>query len=98
MKAQALIGSLKKRSTRQLTRVAAMLALAGLAVMCISVVFPRPLPVILAMSIGHGIGALAVLCYALAIGLDVSRSQAAPDSLAPPANRAKPTDDPPTDS
>jgi hypothetical protein len=55
--------------------------------MALSIVWPRPLMVIMAMSVGQAIGGLAVLCYGLAVVLDVSRSRAAPDSLPPPSER-----------
>jgi hypothetical protein len=74
----------KTRSVGQLTRVAAVLALVALAVMVASVVFPRPLLVILAMSAGHVIGGAAFACYLLAVLLDVARGGTAM-SIAPPA-------------
>jgi len=72
-----VIRSIARRSVGQLTRSAAVLALLGLGIMAYSIVSPRPLPVILAMSVGHGIGAAAVLCYVLAIVLHASRGAAA---------------------
>jgi len=72
------------QSVRHLTRIAAVLALIGLATMVLSVLWPRPLLVILAMSAGHGIGIAAFFCYLLAVLLDVSRSTPPPSSLAPP--------------
>ena len=61
------------RSVTRLTRMACWLALAGLAVMSYSIISPRPLPVIFAMSVGQGIGILAFLCYLLAVVLDIRR-------------------------
>lgn len=75
---------LKARSVGQLTRVAAVLALIGLAVMVVSVVFPRPLLVILAMSAGHAIGGAAFACYLLAVLLDIRRGGTPAPSIAPP--------------
>jgi Na+/melibiose symporter-like transporter len=75
---------LQRSSVRRLTRLAAMLALTGLAIMAYAVVSPRPLPVILAMSVGQVIGIAAFFCYLVAVVLDVSRSKPAPDSLNPP--------------
>jgi hypothetical protein len=74
------------QSVRQLTRFAAMLALVGLSIMVLSILWPRPLPVMLAMSVGHGFGIAAFLCYLLAVVLDVSRSKAAKSSLPPATN------------
>jgi hypothetical protein len=73
--------TLKTRSVGQLTRVAAVLALIGLATMVFSVLFPRPLPVIFAMSAGHAIGGAAFACYLLAVLLDLSRSGPRTDSI-----------------
>ncbi len=74
-------------SLSRLTRVACVLALVGLATMVYSILSPRPLPVIFAMSAGQMIGMLAVLCYLLAILVDVARGSAggtSPQSLRPP--------------
>lgn len=79
----SLIRRIAHRSVPQLTRTAAVLALIGLAIMAYSIVSPRPLPVILAMSVGHGIGAVALLCYILAIILHASPKPPSPGSAAP---------------
>jgi hypothetical protein len=84
----SLIRRIVHRSVPQLTRAAAVLALLGLGLMAYSVVSPRPLPVILAMSVGHVIGALAVGCYILAIALHASRAPEPPDSAAPATDPA----------
>jgi hypothetical protein len=62
-------------SVRWLTRIACVLALVGLAVMCFSVLVPRPLPVIFAMSGGHAIGVAAFACYLVAVLLDLARRE-----------------------
>jgi hypothetical protein len=81
-------------SVRWLTRLACVLALVGLAVMCFSVIVPRPLPVIFAMSGGQAIGIAAFTCYLVAVLLDLARREgdlplhvsSAPDA-APPTSR-----------
>jgi hypothetical protein len=75
------------RSVRGLIRLACVLALAGLFVLCFSVIVPRPIPVIFAMSVGHGIGIAAFLCYLLAVVLDAARREgtAPGGSSVPPA-------------
>jgi len=78
-----LLRNIARRSVSHLIRVAAWLALSGLAIMAYSIISPRPLPVILAMSVGHVIGALAVTCYLLAIVLNAS--QKAPGASPAPA-------------
>ena len=69
-------------SVTKLTRVACMLALVGLALMSYSILDPRAIPVIVAMSVGHAFGIGAFGCYLLAVILDIKRSGRA--SLAPP--------------
>ncbi len=83
-------------SVRWLTRLACVLALVALAVMCFSVLVPRPLPVIFAMSGGHAIGAAAFTCYLVAVLLDLARREgklpphlsSAPDAAPPPSRGA----------
>jgi hypothetical protein len=72
-----------RRSVGELTRVAAALALLALAIMALSVIFPRPLLVVFAMSAGHVIGGAAFAFYLLAVLLDVRRSGSAVESVAP---------------
>ncbi|MEP7051295.1 MAG: hypothetical protein ABJB12_13125 [Pseudomonadota bacterium] len=59
-----------RRSVPELVRVACVLALLALGLVCWSVLQPRPIPVILAMSAGHVIGGAAFACYLLAVILD----------------------------
>jgi hypothetical protein len=74
---------LEHQSVRRLTRSAVVLALIGLGTMAFSIVVPRPLPIILAMSIGQLIGILAFFFYLLAVIVDMLRSPPQ-DSLQPP--------------
>jgi hypothetical protein len=83
---------LQKGSLFRLTRVACVLALIGLAMMVYSILSPRPLPVILAMSVGQMFGIAAVVCYLLAILVDVARSPSggsSPQSIRPPEASSK---------
>jgi hypothetical protein len=50
---------------------ACVLCLLGLASMVWSVLDPRPVPVMFAMSVGQGLGILSFLCYLAAILLDL---------------------------
>ena len=88
-----LVQRLRGKSVTGLTHTACWLALVGLGVMSYSIVSPRPLPVILAMSVGQGIGILAFLCYLLAVVIDVGRqpprSSVAPE---PPLEPAAPVE------
>jgi hypothetical protein len=59
----------------KLVRAAAVLALVGLALFVWSVLDPRPVPVVVAMSVGQGIGTLSFLLYLLAVYLDLRRAR-----------------------
>jgi hypothetical protein len=82
-----LVERLKEHSVESLVRVACILALAGLGVMVLSVVYPAPLVVIFAMGGGHVIGGAAFACYLLSIVLDMQRASRR-RSLVPPAGVA----------
>jgi len=72
-----------QRSVPELVRVACLLALLALALVCWSILDPRPIPVILAMSVGHLVGGAAFACYLLAVILDaVRRPPSAEDTAA----------------
>jgi peptidoglycan/LPS O-acetylase OafA/YrhL len=59
----------------KLVRAASVLALVGLALFVWSVLDPRPVPVVLAMSVGQGIGTLSFLLYLVAVLVDLRRSK-----------------------
>ena len=64
-----------------LTRAACAFALVALSLMSYSIVDPRAIPVIAAMSVGHALGVAAFGCYLLAIVLDLrnrGRADSAP--------------------
>ena len=69
----SLYSRLMHSSLAGLVRVACVLSLLALGLICWSVLFPRPLPVILAMSLGHAVGGAAFACYLLAVILDATR-------------------------
>ena len=73
-----------KRSVPALIRLACVIALLGLATFAVSLLYPRPLVVIVAMSVGHVIGAVAVVLYGLAVVLDTIGS-----GRSTPANRSE---------
>ena len=68
---------------QRLVRAACWLSLVGLGLMVLSIVFPAPIPVISAMSVGHAIGLLALLCYLAAVILEMNRNS--PNSATPTA-------------
>lgn len=57
----------------KLIMLAVLLGIPALVMMAVSIVYPHPLMVIGAMSIGQGMGALAFLCYLAAIISEVRR-------------------------
>jgi hypothetical protein len=69
-----MLGRLRKHPVVSLVRIACWIALVGLAVMAASIVYPVPLSIIFAMSVGQVIGIVAFLCYLLSIVMDVVRT------------------------
>ena len=83
-----LLARILHGSVTKLIHAACYLALIGLAVMCYSAISPGALPVIGAMTIGHGIGIGALACYLMAILIDEARQpRKARPSLSPEAER-----------
>ena len=60
---------------RKLLVWSAILTFVGLALMLWSMLQPTPLPVMLAMSLGEGIGTLAFALYGVAILIDLRRTR-----------------------
>jgi hypothetical protein len=58
----------------RLARLAAFFALPGLGLMTWSVLSPRPVPVVLAMTLGQVIGTASLALYVLAILVDLRRA------------------------
>ena len=98
-----VIGLISRR-TRGILVVAAIMTLIGLALMIWSMAQPTPMPVILAMSVGQGLGILAFVLFGIVVLVDQLRKQreagasetatssdtpeAAPDELPVPATRS----------
>ena len=61
------------RSMR-LLRLAAIMALIGLAFMVWSLLDPRPVPIMAAMSVGQGIGTLSFLLFVVVVIADAWRA------------------------
>jgi hypothetical protein len=79
---------LMAHSVENLTRLACIVALVALAIMVASILHPGPLLVIFATSVGQAIGGFAVLCYFLAVVMDVKRSRRSlPPQQPPDASR-----------
>ena len=63
------------RRTRGILVVAAVMTLIGLALMVWSMAVPTPMPVILAMSVGQGLGILAFVLFGIVVLVDQLRKQ-----------------------
>jgi MFS family permease len=103
---RTLVGLISRR-TRGILVAAAIMTLVGLALMVWSMAEPTPMPVILAMSVGQGLGILAFLLFGIAVLVDQLRKQreagaheaatssglpgAAPDLPAPAARSTGPS-------
>ncbi|MET0794571.1 MAG: hypothetical protein ABW061_23830 [Polyangiaceae bacterium] len=72
-----LVRRVLQSSVMTLTRIACVCALIGLGLMAYSLLDPRAIPVIVAMSVGHAFGFAAFGCYLLAVILDTQRARAA---------------------
>lgn len=77
-----MIGRLKRAAKRMsqistMLKISAVLTLVGLAFMVWSMLEPTPMPVILAMSVGQGLGTLAFALFGLAVLIDQLRKQRA---------------------
>ena len=68
------IGLISRR-TRGILVAAAIMTLVGLALMVWSMAQPTPMPVILAMSVGQGLGILAFLLFGIVVLVDQLRKQ-----------------------
>lgn len=88
MNLAARVVALVPRSVTRLTQLASVFALLGLTSFAIGLLVPKPLPVIFSMSIGHGLGALAVVTYFVAVALDATRGPLSRRSDLPPASRS----------
>jgi hypothetical protein len=62
---------MRKPATTRVLRIACLCALAALALMSWSLFDPRPLPVILAMSVGQVLGTLSFLAFLYVVALDL---------------------------
>jgi hypothetical protein len=95
---------LNERKQSLLLRLAAVLAMVGLAFMVWGVLVPTPMPVILAMSIGQGIGTLSFMIFLLVVITDLRRAKVLdpeplpdepPPAPAPPETAPPPEEPPP---
>jgi len=58
----------------QVVRLAAVIALAALSLMVWSLLDPRPVPIMVAMSVGQGLGTLSLGLYAVVVIVEARRA------------------------
>lgn len=78
-------GPLRSKIERRI-RLACVLTLIALGLMSWSLVDPRPIPVIVAMSAGQALGTCSLLLFIVAVLLDLRRSRVITLGDAPPAS------------
>ena len=69
--------ALPASSYPQVLRVACLLGLVALGLMVWSLLDPRPVPVLVAMSVGQVLGTLSLAIFVLVVVVDVRRTRAA---------------------
>jgi hypothetical protein len=76
----------------RIVRIACLLALVGLALMSWSLLDPRPIPVIVAMSLGQGAGTLSFFAFLVVAFSDIRWAlvRRLGDSLRPPPKAEAP--------
>ncbi len=67
---------MKHLQVKRLTYLAAAATLGAVGLMVLSIVSPRPIFLVLAMSLGQGLGTLSLAAYLLAIALDLNVASA----------------------
>jgi hypothetical protein len=82
---------MKRPTSRQLLIASSILTLLALAMMVWSVLVPTPMPVMLAMSVGQGLGTMAFGIYLYVVFTDLMRiRRERRESLPPPVTRESP--------
>ena len=65
-------------TTSRLLRIAAVMALAGLGFMVWSLLDPRPIPIMAAMSVGQGLGMVSFALFLVVVLFDAWRASKRP--------------------
>jgi hypothetical protein len=78
---------MKTQSYDRILRLACWLALAGIGLMVWSLLEPTPMPVLVAMSVGQGVGTLSLVVFLSVVAADLRRSR-----LGQPTETADPSD------
>jgi multidrug transporter EmrE-like cation transporter len=77
-------------TSEQVVRLAAVIALLALACMSWSLLDPRPIPIMVAMSVGQGLGTLSLVLYGVVVIVEARRAARA----APPPDTDRAEDRP----
>jgi hypothetical protein len=75
---------MKMPTPEAVIRISCVLALAALALIVWSLVDPRPIPVVLAMSVGQVLGTLSFAAFLLVVARDLRAAQRKQRPGAPP--------------
>ncbi len=67
---------MKHSNVKKLVLVSSIATLGAVGLMVLAIVFPSPLPLVMAMSIGQALGTISLASYLLAIALDLQNSGA----------------------
>ncbi len=87
---------MRHANVRKLVFISGIATLVALALMTLSIVAPKPIYLVLAMSVGQGIGTLSLALYLLAIVLDLQGgTPAAYEQAAETRSEAEVEDQPP---
>jgi len=73
-RATARVFQLVQRNSMRLLRIAAILALVGLALIVWSLLDPRPIPIMVAMSVAQGLGTLSFVIFLVVLMQDAWRA------------------------
>ena len=73
---------MRHAQVKQLVFISGVATLAALALMACSILWPSPLLLVVAMSVGQGLGTLSLALYLLAIVLDLQGGSGSLDAAA----------------
>lgn len=72
---------MRHSQVKMLTYISAAATLAAVLLMVSSLVFPKPVLLVFAMSVGQGLGTLSLASFLLAIALDLQGGGALPENV-----------------
>ena len=73
---------MRHAQVKKLVFVSGVATLAALALMACSIIWPNPLLLVVAMSVGQGLGTISLALYLLAIALDLQGGSGSLDAVA----------------